>query len=158
MMAKPKNSSAIPRGASATCFAMVAIAFLFFGLRGHSAPRLEPAEGLRGQSNEEAQPKSAGCISCHSPMDEATMHPTKTVQLGCTDCHGGNSSAAIASGTTANSPEYLAEKQKAHVQPRDPVFRNRGVAPQNAFTMWLKESAEYVKFVNPGDLRVAAET
>jgi hypothetical protein len=91
-------------------------------------------------------------------MDEPTMHPTRTVQLGCTDCHGGNSSAAVATGTTQNSPEYLAAKERAHVQARDPIFRNRGALPERAFTKWLQESAEYVKFVNPGDLRVAAET
>src|SRR5260221_5797607 len=158
MMANAKNSSAIPRGGLTVGFALVAIGCLAIGLRGNSAPPQESVQGLRGQSYEEAQRKSAGCVSCHSPMDEATMHPTKTVQLGCTDCHGGNSSAAIASGIAPNSPEYLAAKQKAHVQPRDPVFRSRGAAPQDAFTKWLKESAEYVKFVNPGDLRVAAET
>jgi hypothetical protein len=86
------------------------------------------------------------------------MHPTKTVHLGCTDCHGGNSSVSIASGAAANSPEYNSAKEKAHVQPRDASFRNRSNLPERAFTKWLKESAEYVKFVNPGDLRVAPET
>ena len=111
-----------------------------------------------GQSSQEADRKSAGCITCHWPMDEPTMHPTKTVQLGCTDCHGGNSSAGITPGTAQNSSEYLARKEKAHVQPRDPGFRDRGALPKRVFTKWLGESAEYVKFVNPGDLRVAAET
>ena len=61
-------------------------------------------------------------------------------------------------GAARNSPGYLAAKEKAHVQPRDSAFRNRGAWPERAFTKWLQESAEYVKFVNPGDLRVAAET
>jgi hypothetical protein len=91
-------------------------------------------------------------------MDEATMHPTKTVQLGCTDCHGGNAAAGVAAGASANSPEYAATKQKAHVRPHDAIFRNRGARVPDLFAKWLKESAEYVKFVNPGDLRVAAET
>ncbi|HKF25497.1 MAG TPA: hypothetical protein VKB24_05960, partial [Candidatus Acidoferrum sp.] len=86
------------------------------------------------------------------------MHPTKTVRLGCTDCHGGNSSAGVEAGTAQNSPEYSGAKEKAHVRPRDPAFQNRGALPERAFTKWLEESAEYVKFVNPGDLRVAAET
>ncbi len=30
--------------------------------------------------------------------------------------------------------------------------------PERVFTDWLKESYEYIKFVNPGDLRVAPET
>jgi hypothetical protein len=134
------------------------LSLLAFGLHGNSAARQEPADNIRGQSREEAERKSSGCVTCHSPMDEATMHPTKTVQLGCTDCHGGDSTSGIAAGTPTNSREYLAAKQKAHVLPGDPVFRNRSALPQDIFAKWLKESAEYVKFVNPGDLRIAAET
>jgi hypothetical protein len=139
-------------------FALAATVLLAFGLRGNSAAQQDAANSTRGQSQQEAERKSAGCISCHAPMDEATMHPTKTVQLGCIDCHGGDSSASVVAGAAANSPDYLAAKQKAHIQPRDPIFRNRGATPQDVFAKWLKESAEYVKFVNPGDLRVAAET
>jgi hypothetical protein len=113
---------------------------------------------LRGQSQAEADAKSAGCISCHTATDEPTMHPTRTVVLGCTDCHGGNAGVTVGAGVTANSSEYNAAKEKAHVQPRDPAFRNRGALPERAYAKWLKESAEYVKFVNPGDLRVAPET
>jgi len=86
------------------------------------------------------------------------MHPTKTVHLGCTDCHGGNSAVSVGSGSASNSPEYNSAKEKAHVQPRDSSFKNRSALPERTFTKWLKESAEYIKFVNPGDLRVAPET
>jgi hypothetical protein len=134
------------------------IALLVTGLRGFSATPQNASQTSIGQSSEEADRKSAGCVTCHSPMDEPTMHPTKTVQLGCIDCHGGDFSVGITPGTAANSPEYLAAKEKAHVHPRDPAFRNRGALPERVFTKWLEESAEYVKFVNPGDLRVATET
>jgi hypothetical protein len=86
------------------------------------------------------------------------MHPTKTVVLGCTDCHGGDASVSTPSGLAANSAEYKSAKEKAHVLPRDPSFKNRSALPERTFTTWLKESYEYVKFVNPGDLRVAPET
>ncbi len=95
------------------------------------------------------------------------MHATKTVHLGCTDCHGGNASVSIAPGTATKSPEYNSAKEKAHIQPRDASFvshsagaheNDRSKLPERANTLWLKESAEYVKFVNPGDLRVAPET
>src|SRR5216683_4637256 len=112
----------------------------------------------RGQSQEEADRKSSGCVSCHTSTDEPTMHPTKTVHLGCTDCHGGNSSVSAASGAALNSPEYNSAKEKAHVQPRDASFRNRSKLPERTFTKWLVQSAEYIKFLNPGDLRVAPET
>ncbi len=125
--------------------------------RSSAAPQ-EAQNSLRGQSQEEADRKSAGCISCHTSEDEPTMHPSKGVHLGCTDCHGGVVSAGIAPGTAANSAEYNAVKEKAHVQPRSRVFKQRDAVPRRIFTEWLKESAEYVKFVNPGDLRVAPET
>lgn len=86
------------------------------------------------------------------------MHSSRAVHLGCTDCHGGNSTASIAAGTPINSQEYAAAKEKAHVQPRDPAFKDRSTIPERAYTKWLKEPAEYIKFANPGDLRVAPET
>src|SRR5580658_8291169 len=118
----------------------------------------QDAPAVRGQSQEEADRKSLGCISCHTSTDEPTMHPTKTVFLGCTDCHGGNSSISVAISTSSNSPEYSAAKEKAHVQPRDPSFKDRSALPERTYTKWLKESPEFIKFVNPGDLRVAPET
>src|ERR1700680_3330893 len=113
---------------------------------------------LRGESQEEADRKSSGCIGCHTSTDEPTMHPTKTVQLGCTDCHGGNPSIVISPGTASNSPQYNTAKQKAHIQPRDASLRDRSALPERVFTGWLRESAEYIRFRNPGDLRVAPET
>src|ERR1700681_733734 len=65
-----------------------------------------PLVTLRGQSQEDARRKSAGCISCHTATDEPTMHPTKTVQLACADCHGGNSSISVAAGIAPHSSEY----------------------------------------------------
>jgi hypothetical protein len=144
-----------------------AATFLWIAVRGGtasaspqdaSANSSAPPSGLTGQSQSDVQRKSAGCISCHSATDEPTMHPTKTVQLACSDCHGGDSSASVAVGLVSNSPEYNAVKEKAHVHPRNPAFRNRTAVPERAFTAWLNESYEYIKFVNPGDLRVAPET
>jgi hypothetical protein len=145
-----------------TC-SVLCVAALSFFLALHASsnpPARAPQEAgpFRGQSQEEADRKSSGCISCHTSTDEPTMHPTKTVHLGCTDCHGGNSSVAVESGAAPNSPEYNSAKEKAHVQPRDPSFKNRSALPERIYTAWLKESAEYIKFVNPGDLRVAPET
>jgi hypothetical protein len=113
---------------------------------------------VSGQSQQEADRKSAGCLTCHASTDEPTMHPTKTVFLGCTDCHGGSSSISVAASTTPNSAEYNAAKEKAHIQPRDPSFKDRSALPERTYTKWLKESPEFIRFVNPGDLRVAPET
>ena len=110
------------------------------------------------QAQADVDRKSAGCISCHTPMDEPTMHATGTVRLGCTDCHGGDAGAATAPGASLGSPEYQRVKKEAHVKPRLARFRNTSKVPERAYTNWLQESAAYVRFVNPGDLRVAAET
>ncbi len=118
----------------------------------------QDAPPVRGQSQEAADRKSSGCISCHTSTDEPTMHPTKTVFLGCTDCHGGNSSISVVTDAAPNSSEYSAAKEKAHVQPRDASFKDRSSLAERTFTKWLKESPEFIKFVNPGDLRVAPET
>ena len=118
----------------------------------------QESASYRGQSKDDADKKSSGCISCHTSTDEPTMHPTGTFFLGCTDCHGGNSSILVPVGAAPESAEYKAAKAKAHVLPHDPFFKNSSRVPERAYTNWLKESAEYIKFVNPGDLRVAPET
>jgi hypothetical protein len=158
MLSIQKSGSSSPRNLSVLCAS--ALSFFFALHASPKPPALAPQESaqFRGQSQEEGDRKFSGCISCHTSTDEPTMHPTKTVFLGCTDCHGGDSSVSVASGTPPNSPEYRAAKEKAHIQPRDPAFKNRSNLPERAYTKWLKESAEYIKFVNPGDLRVAPET
>ena len=126
--------------------------------RHSTAAAQDPQGSIRGPSQQDANRKSAGCISCHTSTDEPTMHPSKVVHIGCTDCHGGNAGVSISAGLAAASPEYNAAKEKAHVQPRDPIFKNRSAIPERAYTKWLEESAEYIRFANPGDLRVAPET
>jgi len=68
-------------GSASPVFALVlaAIVLLVLGLRGNAYVKQERENPVRGQSQEAAAQKSTGCIGCHSPMDEATMHPTKTV-------------------------------------------------------------------------------
>ncbi len=141
-------------------FCVSAISFLLVSYA-DSASKVhakQDAPPVRGQSQQEADRKSAGCLTCHTSTDEPTMHPTKTVFLGCTDCHGGGSSISVAASTTPNSAEYNAAKEKAHIQPRDPSFKDRSALPERTYTKWLKESPEFIRFVNPGDLRVAPET
>src|SRR5690242_11116200 len=67
---------------------------------------LQDSSPVRNQSEQEAARKSSGCVSCHSSTDEPSMHPTKTVFLGCVDCHGGNASISVASGILPNSAEF----------------------------------------------------
>lgn len=103
---------------------------------------------------EEAEPEviyvdRSGCLACHRPlMPDGTAvgleeaHPPVHGQpLACQDCHGGD-------------PE--ARKQSlAHVQPLSGDPRElRGLSVQELDDVGL----DYLRFVNPGDLRVAPMT
>src|SRR5581483_11614762 len=113
---------------------------------------------LAGQAQEEVDAKSAGCLTCHSTTDSASMHPGDTVHLGCTDCHGGKADVTLPPGTAKGSSAYEELKKKAHVAPRWAIDAYSSANPVRAYTKWLQESTEYIQFVNPGDLRVADRT
>jgi hypothetical protein len=110
------------------------------------------------QSQAEADRKSAGCLTCHTSTDSPTMHVTGTVRLGCIDCHGGNSEARVASEIPQNSAAYTDAKRRAHPQASNSKDARSSVNPERIYTGWLKENWDYVRFVNPGDLRVAEKT
>lgn len=113
---------------------------------------------LLSQAQSDADRKSAGCLSCHTQVDEPTMHPTGTVRLGCTDCHGGDAAIqkpAEAANQPPYSPAYLDAKKRAHVQPRVPELWKSSANPVRAYARLNRERSEFIRFVNPGDLRVA---
>jgi hypothetical protein len=116
-------------------------------------------------------PKLEGCVSCHEKIEP--MHKygkTETLTqlkdgkdafgLTCTACHGGNP----APRKTGEDPKELERvKREAHVQPRFPEEwkrdgRNTGANPERTNTLLAREAIEFVRFINPGDLRVAAST
>jgi hypothetical protein len=158
MVSRQKRGTTSERNLSVLCVFALSCFFALRASSSLSSGTSQEAAAFQGQAQEEADRKSSGCISCHTSTDEPTMHPTRTVHIGCTDCHGGNASISIAQGTGTAASEYNSAKERAHVQPHEAVFKNRSALPERAYTKWLAESAEYVKFVNPGDLRVAAET
>ena len=110
------------------------------------------------QSPVDAAKQSAGCVTCHTSSDEASMHPGGTVAIGCADCHGGDPSVRVASGPAAGSGEYEQAKRRAHVLPNNRDRFRSSANPVRPYTEWLQESVEYIRFVNPGDLRVADRT
>jgi hypothetical protein len=118
-----------------------------------AVPPAAPGEGAGGgggddvpalmrQGEEEASAKSRGCLVCHQGVEKE--HASRTVHIGCVDCHGGDAGAA--------------EKDRAHVLSGVKGREGRTAVPPDEVTAWHRESAEYVKFVNPGDLRISAET
>jgi hypothetical protein len=107
---------------------------------------------LWGMTEDEALRRSVGCLDCHKGIED--IH-NGAVNLGCIDCHGGDANVRTASGTAPASPEYLAAKTKAHVQPRYPREWPSSANPERTATLLNRESPEFIRFVNPGDLRVA---
>src|SRR5258708_5345324 len=125
--------------------AMIACAAIVVSTRATSSSPT-PAETLEG------------CLKCHDRIEP--MHkfgPTATLDkldrgkdalgLSCTACHGGNPAAT--------------EKDSAHVRPRFPREWQRngkfGI-PERSGPLLARESPEFVRFLNPGDLRVAGKT
>ena len=138
--------------------AIAIVVLLLFEGRMRASQTAAQHGNLLGQSQADVDRKNTGCVSCHVSTDEPSMHPTRTVRLACTDCHGGDTTAVAQVGANPKSAEYEQLKKRAHPQPNDPALANTSANPQRLYTKWLRESYEYVKFVNPGDLRVAAET
>ena len=61
-------------------------------------------------------------------------------------------------GVAAGSPAYEAAKKQAHVLPKNTEVWRTSANPTHSYTAILQESQEFVRFVNPGDLRVARRT
>ncbi len=128
---------------------------LVSAVAGASAPLLD-------QTAAQAQSKSAGCLSCHVGIDEA--HASPAVKLGCTDCHGGDPGPAVDPGVAPGSDAYRAVQDTAHIQPTflelwlDADGRQSSANPVRSYAAALQEAAEFIRFINPGDLRVAQES
>ncbi|MCA9241361.1 MAG: hypothetical protein KDA37_14220, partial [Planctomycetales bacterium] len=94
---------------------------------------------LKNQSAADAAAKSTGCIACHQSVRDPHFSPS--VNLGCCDCHGGD--------------PYATSEAAAHVHPRHPNGWPSSANPVRSYTLLNYESPEFIRFVNPGDLRVA---
>lgn len=91
------------------------------------------------QTKEEAWAKSWGCVECHKESHDP--HYSKALHIGCTDCHGGNANTTM--------------KEIGHVHPRFPDAWPSSANPARTYTLLNHEYPEFIRFVNPGDLRVA---
>ena len=114
-------------------------------------PRPVQQAGLFGQSAEEAMRRSVGCLDCHRGIED--MH-NGVISLGCIDCHGGDANVR-AQGAQKGTAAYDEAKKKAHIQPRFPERWKTSANPERTYTLTLEESPEFIRFINPGDLRVA---
>ena len=105
-------------------------------------------------------PPLEGCLKCHANIEPMHRYgPTVAgaldkldngkdgMGLTCTACHGGNPVATT--------------KEEAHVHPRLPrewMRDGKFHVPENSGPLLNRESVEFVRFLNPGDLRIATKT
>jgi hypothetical protein len=116
-------------------------------------------------------PKLEGCVTCHGQIEPMHKYGTTetldtlkdgkdAVGLSCTACHGGN---PVPRKATDDPKSIQQIKNEAHVRARFPAEWQRagsytGANPERTATLLARESWEFVRFINPGDLRVAART
>ncbi|MBI3461480.1 MAG: hypothetical protein HY000_00240 [Planctomycetes bacterium] len=137
--------SQLPRTACVSLFfsAMALIGVLVRVPLGHAAS----ADGLIALGKEKRWPpstasvasKTTGCVQCHESASDP--HGTAAFRLECVGCHGGNATARV--------------KELAHVQPRFPEAWATSGNPVRSYTLLNHEAPEFIRFVNPGDVRVA---
>ena len=112
------------------------------------------------QSAHAVQTKSEGCQSCHTETDNKTMHANPAVQLGCTDCHGGDAQVFLGAGISSKADlRYKQAMEAAHVLPQypDEWHYPSSANPKQTYALLNRESPEFVRFINPSDYRVARE-
>ncbi|MCB1282073.1 MAG: hypothetical protein KDB18_11180, partial [Salinibacterium sp.] len=94
------------------------------------------------QSKGQAEERSRGCIDCHKGVVEPHG---QAVHLSCIDCHGGDGLST--------------DIETAHPRADHPEKWPKGGAnPERPYTLTLHENWDWIRFVNPGDLRVARTT
>src|SRR5215510_11081845 len=107
--------------------------------------RAEDSEQPQAQQEKKKQttknPRSIGCVICHTGSESMHFDGDDELDIGCADCHGGD-------------PAETTNKYKAHVLPRDRKPEET-YNPTRTNADWNRESDEYVRFVNPGDFRAA---
>jgi hypothetical protein len=99
------------------------------------------AEDTAQQRQARPNPKSSGCISCHKGTESMHHDGDEDLQIGCADCHGGDGAATT--------------KELGHVKPRFPENWKKTGNPEQLAAEWVKESDEFIRFINPGDFRAA---
>lgn len=100
---------------------------------------IEKTTGLNNNESEqqnESKKQPSRCEKCHQNISDP--HVT-TLNLTCVRCHGGDESAA--------------SKEAAHPKPRFSERWRTSANPEDSYTLLNKESLDWIRFVNPSDLR-----
>lgn len=98
-----------------------------------------------------AAAEDPGCISCHQGIE--AVHASGIAPTECTVCHGGDGEAStIEAGHVPVPGDW--EAIRGGALPPAPVGFIKDMAPDQLDRL----DPAYVQFVNPGDIRVAAQT
>ena len=144
---KTGGSAPLQQSSAGTAVASIALA-------GFSFPSAPDRDHKRG--DEEITRMNRACVACHLASDSHTMH-LEEVGLSCSDCHGGNwDRSQVPSRVDRSDPGYDRYKRLTHVFPKYYPDRWKTAGnPELLFSVSLHESVDWVRFVNPGDLRAA---
>jgi hypothetical protein len=185
-MPAPNNKLLLQSVAAAVAFAALLVAghgfsashadsALVIGLSGSPSLLATKAGGTPHLSpitqNAPLPPRLEGCVTCHGQIEPMHKYGTTetlekvngdkdAVGLTCTGCHGGNPIPR----KTGDDPKSIEQiKNEAHVRARFPNEWRRdgkstGANPERTASLLTRESWEFVRFINPGDLRVAAKS
>lgn len=135
------------------------------GATSRAAPEMTAGQRLRSgmaRTETEVLAGSRGCLACHAGIEP--IHASPAVRISCTDCHGGDPEPAPPASAAPGDEAYERAKEAAHVARRYPERwrypegAGPSANPLRSWTLTLEEPAEVIRFVNPGDLRVAGET
>jgi hypothetical protein len=110
-----------------------------------------------------AAPNGGSCLACHDGISD--MHPA--FALSCVDCHGGNDAVTVPASVDVRDQQIL---RASHVLPKEPelwwangadddddgeVDEDSEFFRQFEFDNEMNRDVNYLRFINPGDLRVA---
>jgi hypothetical protein len=108
--------------------------------------------------------ESQSCLKCHERLggtdgegedlhsDRHDMH-AKNQLISCVGCHGGDGCVPVPQGLNDEQRELV--KRLAHPKRAVPGLWTTAANPKSAGAATLRESPDYIRFVNPGDLRAA---
>jgi hypothetical protein len=122
---------------------------------GLSFPAAPSNDDAKSRTSDQIAMGSRGCIACHGETDHKSMHQTEVLGLTCADCHGGHADLNVPANLVRGSVEFESWKRTSHVAPRLPDLWKEPGNPRIPGALTLQESDDFIRFINPGDLRAA---
>ncbi|HMW03368.1 MAG TPA: hypothetical protein PKE58_24720, partial [Acidobacteriota bacterium] len=106
----------------------------------------------------------SGCKSCHQGVEPSHVNikGQEDPVISCVYCHGGKGDVKAPAGEQMGASGYEKAKNDAHVQPKYPkkwqdarTKKQTSANPVRSYELLNQEDPKFIRFINPGDLRVA---